>query len=432
MYNPAAIQASFQKLVGILPPYDPRTPKLTGDLLDSDSGIYVQNIHPLCSLDNIYYAAPDFTVENWYAWESGNDYFTDDQVRYGNKIYQAVVDVPNSTVDPATAGTGVWIVINPFQNWVQQKYNQAASNMIMQIVQAKKLSGMGKALLERQQLYRGTGNINNLVIKQGRFVGYIIKPASSEGLIMQIDLAGIQSTAAQAELNFYLYHSSQEDPLGIFPIEITKPNTFDFQELLDGTAPCVLPYMGGGVNSEGYYIFGYYEDDLVGQAISKSWNCAVVPCYACDGIDAEMYNRWSRFTTMRQVLFTSANIYPDRKLPNINNIGYQLGENWGVNFSITVRCDLTNTIIYSRLQLADAFAKQLAKEFITAIAQSSRVNPANAQIQTQARAELDVKFPGSWINDYNQAIEAANIDLSGFNAACMPKDASRKLNWSTI
>jgi len=249
---------------------------------------------------------------------------------------------------------------------------------------------------------------------------------------MQIDLAGIQSTATQPELNFYLYHSSQEDPIGIYPISITKPNTFDFQELLDNAQPCVLPYMGGGVNSDGYYIFVYYEDDLVGQAVSKSWNCAAVPCFACDGIDAEMYNRWSRYTTMRQVLFTANNIYPSRTLPNLSTMGYQSGENWGVNFSITVKCDLTNTIIYSRLQLADAFSKQLAKEFISAIAQSSRVNPANAQIQTQARAELDVKFPGAWINDYLQAIEAANIDLSGFNSACMPKDAHRKLNWSTI
>lgn len=429
MYNPALVQASFAKLVGFLQPNDPNTPSIpTGsDLLVSNSGIYLQNIHPLCTIDNLYYAAPDFTITKWAAWLTGSNYAAGAVVNYSGALYRAVNAIVGSVVNPVTAGVGVWAVYTPFINWLVQFYNQSSSNFLGEVVKRKKLLKMGKPILEKQQLYRGYGQQNNTIVKLGRAVGFEIKPAAVDGLLMQIDSIGMQLSQAQTEINWYLYHSSQLDAIQVFHLAIAAQD-FTWQALTD----CILGFKTNGTDTSGVFYLVYYEDDLTGQAISKTWDFTAAPCIGCDGVNAAMYNKWSAFTTIRTIEVAANYLDPGRNLFNVNFISYNTNSNYGANLSISVKCDLTATVTENRLVFSDGFAKQLALEALKFIAYSSRVNPFNDKINKMAMADLDPKVSGAYINEWSEGINAVSLDLSGFSKSCLPDDNTSKMKCGSI
>lgn len=434
MYNVSQLKTGFQSLVGTLQSNLPQVPQISAPLTDSLSGIYVQDKHSLVTLENVWYAAPNFSPQNWNNWVSGSNYVLGYVVNVSGVLYRAKVALTNDIVSPPSDPTN-WEVYDPFQNWLLQKYNQAITNLFAEVVKRKKLMNMGKAIMERQQLYRGGGNIQNLVISDDSFVGYEFNIQSAEGLIVLIDEIGIQSTETQAEMDFYLYHTDNKAYLGKWTLPIADSYTFSWQKLLNSSSPaqynCIMEYMAQ--NTTGSYIFGYYQRDLTGQAISKQWDCSTSPCIGCNSIDLNFYNQWSRWTTMRNVKVpASALQFGSRDMFDTNAIVYGNMSNWGMNLSMTVRCDLTRYILYSKYLFADAFAMQYAKELLDVIAKNARLDPIVAKIQTKAAADLDIRFPGSWVKSYYDSIDALNLDMSGFSKVCMPCDNTKKMKWRTI
>lgn len=433
MYNIATLRAAFLSQVGILQSDIPQVPKISAPLTISNTGVYVQDKHPLVSLQNIWYSAPDFNPNNWYSWVSGSDYVSGSVVNVSGSLFQALNNLTNDTVSPPSDSTN-WIAYNPFQSWLLQNYNQAVSNLFAEVVRRKKLSHMGKAIMERQQLYRGGGNLSKTIISEGAAVGFEITIQSAEGLLVIIDMLGIQATYAQPDMKYYLYSSTVHAPLNQWDEAIASPTTFTWVELNDGGSPsslnAIMKYLAQ--NTQGTYFIIYYQDDLLGQAISKEWDCSSAPCYGCDGANTMMYNTWSRYVTMRSIKVPASALDTDRNLFDTSKIIYGTNTNWGLNLSLTVRCDLTDFIIYSKNLYTDVLAYQLSKEFLMKIAQSARINPNESQIQTKASADLDPKFPGSWINDYNDAVDALNLDMSGFSKVCMPCDNTKKMKRSFI
>lgn len=439
MYNPKLIQSGLAGVVGFLPPNDPNTPAISGSLITSSTGIYVNNVYALCTLDFLFLAAPDFTPSKWPAWVSGSNYTLHQLVSYytggAYQLFSAVAAITGSVVDPVTAGAGVWLNVSTaaWQNYVQQIYNQACSNMIAAVVQKKKLLHMGKAILERQQLYRGLGQFNNLIVPMGNFVGFEIMPASAEGLLIFIEKIGIQCSQAQSEMNYYLYHTSRVAPLQIFHVPINAANTFDWEALVDTNGdPCIIGYMGlrgpVEVDTNGAFWWGYHQGDLEGQAVSKDWDCASIPC-KCDNANLNMYNKWSRTTRIRNISVPGYCFDGSNNLIITNEVAYNTNSNWGLNMSISVRCDLTKTITDNKFLWGQSLSKSLAYEVLKVLATSTRIGPGEGSIKNLAMAELDTAIPGAFINDYLAEIDCVNMDLSGFNSACMPVDASKNIEW---
>lgn len=429
MFNPPLIQATFQGLVGLLQPNDPNVPQIpTGNaLLTSNTGLYMQNIHPLASLENLFYAAPDFTIYKWAAWISGAAYVANNVVNYtdGN-LYKCILAVTGTTAPPADATH--WVLYRPFIDWLTQFYTQASTNYIGEVVQRKKLLKMGKALIEKQEIYRGYGNQNNLIVGLGRAVGFELKPAPVDGLLMQIDQIGIQLSAVQTELNLYLYHSSQLAPITVFHVANIGRQNFDWQALSN----CILGFKTHGTDTSGVYYLVYYEADLTGQAVAKTWDFTSAPCIGCDSVNAAAYNKWSKYTRIRTIEVAAQYLDPARNLFDINYISYNTNSNFGLNLTVTVRCDLTQRIVDTRLLFGDGFAKQLAYEALKVIAYSGRINPYNDKVNKMAMADLDPKISGAYICEWDEAVDAANMDLTGFSQSCMPEDNTKNITWGSV
>lgn len=432
MYDPIALKAAFQSLVGVRQPYTPGVPQIVPPLSTSNSGLYVDDKHPLASTENMFYSCPNFEPSQYPTWLSGKNWTAGVAVNVSGVLYIALNNLVNDIVSPSSDATN-WALYNPFQVWLQQKYDQASPNLFAALVRKKKIKMQGKAILERQQLYRGIGNQYDKIIPQGRAVGFMFYPQQAEGLWVLLDKIGIQLTNAQM-LDVYLYHSSQEDWIGKWTYSATGGGTFTWQGLTSPTN--IMKYLQ--YDTSGSYQFIWYEADLTGgnTAIEKKWNCSAIPCPGCDGVDTAWYNLWSRYTTIRNIQFPSTALdLVGRTIPDQSQIVFDQLTNWGMNFSITVRCDLTDFIVSNLNLWADAFAVQVCKEFLEAIANGIRIGPSPAQTKLSAIAALDEKAPGNWITrngGYNDTLEALNIDFSGFSSSCMPCEQKNKVKFFSM
>ncbi len=431
MYDIAQLISGFASMVGISQPNVPGIPQVQAPLSTSISGLYSNNKNNLVQTENLLYAFPDCTPNNYTQWVSLTPYIIGNKISDAGIIYNCILGVTSAT-HPAADATH-WAVYNPFQVALQQKYNQAITNFFSEVIRRKKLQHAAKPLMERHQLYMGGGQLSRRIINQGYAVGFEIKPVSAEGLWIFLEQIGIQLTDINPAMTYYLYHSTVLNALNSWTFDITEINTFAWKKLLDsGTPPnynAIMKYMSQ--NPSGVYYLIYYQDDLgAAQAIGKEWDCTTAPCFGCNGANTDMYNIWSKYVTIRNVLVPAAYVNVDRTLFDTDRIIYNTVSNWGLNLSLSARCDFTDTILNNKLSYADPLCYQLTYEFLDAIAKNSRANPFNNQIQTQARADLDTKFPGSWIHQYNDAIDSVVIDLSGFNKACIPCNNEKKMKWN--
>ena len=433
MYDVSRLISAYSGLVGIRQSNDVYVPLLESPIIDSESGIYADNKMPLCSTENMFYSSPGFEPINYPSWQSGRNYKINSIVQDQEIIYKSKAALTNHLLPPASDPTN-WDVYNPFNNWIKQKVEQAISNMFAEVVKRKKLLHMAKAILERMQLYRGFGSARNKIVKQGRFVGLAIYPQQAEGLWVIINQIGIQATDANPNMKYYLYFTDNLAAEWTWDVDVSLVNTFSWADLKDtSTIPkenCILKYLKN--NTSGFYIIGYYEDDLIGQAISKTWDCTSAPCEGCDNLDLSLYNQWSRYTSIRTVSVPASAINADRTIFDVSRIEYNNLTNWGLNLNITVRCDLTDFLIYSKYLFADAVAMQICKEFLESIANGIRLGPSPAQTKLSAVAALDVKGPNPWINQYNDIIEGLNLDLSGFSNACMPCEDEKTIKFFSM
>ena len=434
MYQPDLLRAGFSEVVGYLQANVPTIggipiPQITAPLTVSESGIYVQDKHPLVSLENIFAAAPDFNLSNYPVWISGSNYNKGVAVNdtLVGALYTANSALVNDVVAPSLDNAN-WTPFNPFQSYLLQKFNQSVTNLFSEVVKLFKLQDKGKAIIEKQQLFRGGGSRYTTIIGDGSFVGFEILTQQAEALIVQIDAIGLQFTQSQS-LNFYLYHSANPGaPLKVIPVNTAANSNFVWSQVVN----VIMQYLQQ--NTQGTYIAGYFQNDLINgnQAISKSWDCSSVPCSDCDGADLLMYNRWSRYTAFRNIKVPNA-FLNGTALPNLNNAVYNSVTNWGLNFSLTVRCDLTDFILRSKFYYSDALAMQLCLEHLRSIAQSSRIETTLAQIKNQARQELNLQEKSTFINQYWNTVRALEADMSGFSNACQPDNKSGKGGkWRTV
>ena len=198
MYDIDTLVSEFQSLVGVSQPNVPQVPLVSAPVSISTSGVYASSKNNLIQTENLWYAAPDFNINSFDQWTSGNNYPINFITVVGNNWYKAIASVTNSLVSPsidANAQTWVsmqaylagnisiylgiyyialnnvtsstnplsdptnwsvythtWISYDPWNNWLLTKVNQAPVNMFAEVVKRKKLHGMAKAVIERQQL----------------------------------------------------------------------------------------------------------------------------------------------------------------------------------------------------------------------------------------------------------------------------------------
>ncbi len=387
MFNITQIQSCFSGLVGFQQPHDPTYPEVIEELNEPITGMFIN--HPLASLENLYNAGPDFSGF------SSND------------------------TDRDTL----------FNEYLQGIYNESCTALVAKLLQMKKINDAAKSLIEQQQLYTGFGFIGDKVIKRSRFVGFQINTRKKNNLMVLISKIGFQVDTAQT-VKFYLYHTSQVDPVKTIDVMITRASSFTWQDTLNKV---MLSYMDGDHSSEGFFMFGYYEDDIEGQVIRMDKTLQYAPCATCSMADTYAFNAWNKYMGITAISVPEEALNSDKTLFDPAAILYTNNTNWGINLSITTVCDLTAFFCSNKLSFVDALAQQITLNIINKIAYSTRINSISDKTKGLAMADLDIESPSSFINyEYKKALEALNVDFSGFDSECLPCRRNSGITYSAI
>lgn len=417
MFSATTIQTAFSGLVGFRQTMQSGFDKLDADIVASSSGILIDQSsgHPLITAENIIACAEVFRKENVRAYDAAIGYVIGDVVLSASKMYRCILAGTNKT--PATEPT-YWTETNLLSAYLRSVQQSAAINVFNSVFAKRKLHEVAKTLLTDTSLYDGTGSLTNKITKLGRFVGYRIKPRYRDTVLI-ISAAGLQLDTANPNFKLYVYQSSSLEPLNEIDIAHSKVVTFDWHQL--GTE-IKLRFNAESLNDNCYYYIGYYESDLVGQAIWKENVLFENGCSSCNSVNSLLYQRWSNFFEIQPIYVPSTYVNENKTMFEEDKQIMLANQNWGMNFRFQVHCDVTDMICRNKNAFIDAIRLQLIHDILNAMAFSMRDNQLKQKVSQMAFYALENKdnFERGIRSQLDKAIDGVSFDLSDINKICLP------------
>ena len=379
MFDSDKAKTCIKKLFGWKDHHDPsEIPALSAELKESETGEYYQDKHPALRLDIIKQALPP----------------TKDLEEYLTEVEDAAI-----------------------------------VEMLNDLTEHKQVKKVGKEILTNDVIIDAVGWKDNLIINDGRFVGIRFKPCMSIGLKERINRLALQLTDPQADLPIYLYHTSQEDPINIFSFSTNKRNSFSWVDYeLD-------LYADDGQLSGGWYYLGYYQDDLVGQAINyDKLNWSNGYCKTCDGGKREKtYRKITKYVLMESFYVPAISLDPSRKLFEPRAAIETDDKNWGFNFNISGLCDLTNFWCDNRRTLRKALSLKVVQKVLEMMTYSQQINFVSEQVYEDIIRELEGNTSTrkrTLPHRYEHALKALNFDHSSINRICLPASVNSRVRYT--
>lgn len=372
MFNQNAIITCLKSLIGVAPHSNNDYPEISDELQVSESGLVIQQLHPLLSIENLYNCSQDIVDED-------------------------------------------------FVSYLEKRRETAIVKLMSNLYTAKHLNENSRELLTEVKMYEGVGNYSDLIVKQNRFVGYRIENIGKD-LSLLIRHIGLQLDKVNPDFKLYIYKANGSTPT-VVDIAHNKVVSFvwfnfDAQYLQSGTD----------------YLIGYYESDLVGQAIKKEQYLTKEPkCSTCNASNLALYQKWSKFLSIRPFYVNSDDLNEDKTKWEESAEIYSDGNNWGLNLAISVICDVSGLFCRNRELFVDALGKQIVVEFLQDMIYSTRDNQLKQKLfQSALYAMGDNQNPGAK-HELEKAIKALNFSTSDMNTICLPcQDESYRINYRSV
>ena len=398
------IQESYESLVGVRG--DGKW--LDANLTDSDSGNYLQDAHPLLTLENIRKCSPIQDTPNYEPFDGGKAYAVGDVCIIDGKLYQW----DNIRWQPYT---------DPFSGWLTTKRQAAISKVVNRFLQDKINLKNGKTLLENKYLFETAGRIYDLIPNNGQLVGMEITPPRYPSVTVVIKKIGFQANFV-GDITFYLYHSSSPYILDAKTLAKNNAGSFEYMDV-----DWVLPYAFDGDAGGCWYIV-YRQDDLGdGQAQNKIYDWQHGPCPGCKQIDYNNYKAWSKWVKITPFKCNPA----DEFLPDVATMIPTYECNYGMNLQISVQCDVTNLLIDERLSFANVVFKQWSMDMLSEL-YFNAANRVNLDTQNGTYNTIYYEINGTPDNrktglkyELEEAFKAIEIDTRNMDAVCLPCNSKR-------
>lgn len=433
MYRESDLMDCLIGLAGWRQNVNPDYPDIDAALLVSVSGLCFQDVHPLVNIENLDQALKNYDAFVYPAYTAAANYAIDDKVRYAgdNKIYKAIAIV---TAAPGTLDPTKWVEVNLFSQKLEALTRAAINKVASSMFTQKKLDGVAKSIFENIQLFGGVGDLMNKEVKSGRFVGLMLRPKSQRDVTVLIKRIGTQFSLANPAFKLWLFNSGQDTPVTSIELNITRANSFVWND-----SDLQLKSLNEQLIPGGVYYLGYYEDDLLGMAINKGYNFSTVPCGTCNG-DLALFRQWSGFIDVQPFNVPASyltGIKPSDLagaplLWNINANQYVYQNNYGLNLDLTSACDVTDFLCRERRLFTDAIQFQVAADVLTELAYSTRNNTIAKETRDLAMFALSDRENNIGIyKKLENAIKAVSFDFSSLSDVCLPCDNKNGLSWGS-
>lgn len=395
-----------------------------------ESGQYYNDSFALLELNNLKYIAPFQEGFNYPVYSSSSIYNTGDVVKDNNDEEIFYTSLTDANQGNPLSDTNNWERTYPFSQWLEKKVrNNVINPLFNEVFLKKKLNQTSKSVLTDLNLFEGVGNLYNTIPKEGRFVGMKWQFNSHQNLKLFINRISLQFSGSES-FNIYVYHSSQLEPIQVVPVTYTKGNGSSEWIVLD--EEIMLEFDSDDYNSGGYFYIGYYENDITSSAIryNYNWNGA---CKACGGNAARWrrhYEQYSRYMYVNPFLVLNSNLQ-GTDLWNIDFDNLTKNQNWGLNFSFRIECDITNFIIKNKSVFTNALIQKAKNWVCEEIVNSDRDTEFTNKMKSQALYNLSsegLNFPQMLQNE----IDGINFDLSDLGSPCCPKQTKRGVTYKNI
>lgn len=371
------IKECLKPLIGWQNHYDTtEIPVLSTELNESESGEYFQQFHPAMRLDLISTSLPD-----------------------------------NRDLD----------------EYLNERVETGTIQLWNQILTEKKLESYRKELLANGNVITGNGFSGNTIINESRFVGIRLKINSELGISIAINSMALQITQAQTDLPIYLYHSSKTDPVETYLFNSQKGGQWAHQTISEQ-----LSNIDGG-----YWVIGYYQDDLAGQAIQYNrlnWDTGF--CQSCNGgIDSKRYNSIRKYARMMPIYVPNASLDPDRKMFDIADAFEVVDNNFGINLNLSAKCDLSNFVCQNKFLLTNALGLKVTHLILRDIKFSQQINHIEESLKNLIIRDLEGDKDTHYVNIVSQlsrAVKAINIDFDNLSKICLPCAKKNHVQYKTV
>lgn len=422
MYRLKEIQRKLFNVVGWNQSYN-LDKQISNHLTLSESGLYFQDAHPLCTLNNIESIMPDDYMLKYAVWNVERLYNVGDKVRYNNKIWIAKTD--NDGVEPNTTNPDDWQIFNMLSDFLEDITNQGIAKVIQSFIIEKGLNKETHDLLERRTFFDGAGRLKATIQPMHKICGFEITPVRSMGVTAKIEKIGLQMTGGTGLVRLYLFHSGTVAPIKTIDVNYTLENGgFQWFPMND----LYLPNMGETSPGGSWYLC-YNQNELpAGMTainVSKDWSRE--PCGTCNIGNIEA---WKELTKYLQISPFSHKAPEDfQQYPEMWDIDQNLFTNtinYGLNVEITVGCDLTDFIISQRALFQSVIQMQVACIALRSMAMNPDVrvnrnqsNVSRLEILYELDGNTESNRPGGLGNDLKKAIKSLNINTQGIDRICL-------------
>ena len=368
IYDINELKTALFGLVGFEQNIDPEGIDYEADLLVTRSGVLVNQQHPLLSSRNIQY------------------------------ITQLVSSKRDSASISAFARSAVHASIN---------------SILAKVFTKKENDRVGKTVLENIKLFDQQGRIKDSETPIGSLVGIKITPKKYDNIALILERIGLQFTESQTDLDIYIYHSSQLEPIEVRPVSTLNPkstNWLDFKYQLDYYNE---NYLGG------CFFFCYYQNDIAGRAINMTYDFNSLHCSSCGGKNYKsMYRNFIDFMPF-EVL--QNDLEPSRNLWDLGQTRLTPTQNHGINIASRIQCDLTGFIKRNESILANALAKEVGRYLLDMMQNNIETSGSSKQLSQNAFTALKNEHGGEgiYLKELNRFVDGVNFNFSGLSSPCM-------------
>lgn len=423
MYRIKEIEQRLLHVVGWAPSFNPAE-ALDDDLTQTESGLYFQEAHPLCTLDNVRSIMPDDVAMQYPVWAAATEYAAGAIVRHGRGVWRAAA--ASTDVAPGS-DSAVWMPYDVLSSYLRRLTRAGIVTAVQTFVQMKQLTHETHTLLERLPFFDGAGRLINTIENRGKICGYEIVGARSMGVTIKVERIGLQMTGGVGTVRLYLFHSSQADPVRVIDVEYTKTNGgyqwFDIQDLY-------LPYISDATGAGGSWYLCYDQNALPrgmeAVNISKDWSRE--PCMSCNMGNVQQWRELTRYMQISPFVVSAAADFGD--YPEMWDIARNVYTNtmcYGLNVEVTVGCDLTDFIISQR----DLFKTVIQREVAATVLRTIAMNPdvrVNRNQSNVSRVDILYELDGDsrssrrmgFMYELRKAYEALRLDTAGIDRICLP------------
>jgi hypothetical protein len=363
MIKESLIKSELLSLIGWRQNEDSNGVQIGAELLNSDSGMYYNDYHPLLTVDKLVSLCPDLMILGSNATER-NEAFT---------------------------------------KWLKEKTEGGIVKALYDWVNEKLVKQSARSVLGRSQLWAVSAGVKELDINRGEWAGIELVPIRSRELLVCLEDIGIQLS------------ENQNVTLRLF-------NSYTAEEVEN----VVVNYQGNGgmqwekvrweLSGEGSYYVVYDQSEISGMSVNGmgdrfqlTMQGKVLP--APDMLLA------SPFVVERE----------DGNLWDLTKMEYQYSSNMGINMRYSVRCDYTGFILDNREVFTELIGLHVASILLNQYLHNAdgRLNRGEAMIDRELlmfelHGNEGDKDKGGLINERIKARNGIRLDNSSLDKVCLP------------